>query len=374
MMQAAVYRSFGGPIQVETIPRPRAPADGVVIQVKATGVCRSDWHGWKGHDSDIADHGLPFVPGHEVSGIVVEVGPNVRKISIGDRVAVPFILSCGCCRECDPAGRNRPTICERQEQPGFTMMGSFAEYLALPRADRNLSVIPKHVSFVEAAALGCRFTTAYRAVVQQGNISAQKTVAVFGCGGLGLSCVMIAAASKKSELRIIAIDVNDKALQKAKDVGATDIVNAKKTTDVRKRILELTNGMGADLTIDAAGFKQTCEDAVWTTRRGGRMVQVGLPIGGQDPLIPMGLVAGREIEIFGSHGCAAEDMPDILNLVAGGRLNPKALVEREVGLAEGSKAIMDMDNGSPIGITMVTFHDDEDVIGVSVSSNERSRL
>lgn len=374
MMQAAVYRSFGGPIQVETIPRPRAPADGVVIQVKATGVCRSDWHGWKGHDSDIADHGLPFVPGHEVSGIVVEVGPNVRKISIGDRVAVPFILSCGCCRECDPAGRNRPTICERQEQPGFTMMGSFAEYLALPRADRNLSVIPKHVSFVEAAALGCRFTTAYRAVVQQGNISAQKTVAVFGVGGLGLSCVMIAAASKKSELRIIAIDVNDKALQKAKDVGATDIVNAKKTTDVRKRILELTNGMGADLTIDAAGFKQTCEDAVWTTRRGGRMVQVGLPIGGQDPLIPMGLVAGKEIEIFGSHGCAAEDMPDLLNLVASGRLNPKALVEREVGLAEGAKAIMDMDNGSPIGITMVTFHDDEDVIGVSVSSNERSRL
>ena len=370
-MQAAVYRSFGGPIQVETIPRPKAPADGVVIKVKATGVCRSDWHGWKGHDSDIEDHGLPFVPGHEVSGIVVEVGSDVCKFSVGDRVAVPFILSCGCCRECDPAGRNRPTICERQQQPGFTMMGSFAEYLALPRADRNLSVIPKGVSFVEAAALGCRFTTAYRAMVQQGNISAQQTVAVFGCGGLGLSCVMIAAASKTSRsLRIIAIDVNDEALHKARDVGATDVVNAKTTADVRKRILELTNGMGADLTIDAAGFKQTCEDAVWTTRRGGRMVQVGLPIGGQDPVIPMGLIAGREIEIFGSHGCAAEDMPDILNLVASGRLNPKALVEREVGLAEGAKAIMDMDNGSPIGITMVTFSaDDDDVVG-----DERSRL
>lgn len=373
-MQAALYRSFNGPIQVETIPRPKVPADGVIVRVKATGVCRSDWHGWKGHDSDIEDHGLPFVPGHEVSGIVVEVGPNVRKFSIGDRVAVPFILSCGCCRECDPAGRNRPTICERQEQPGFTMMGSFAEYLALPRADRNLSVVPERVSFVEAAALGCRFTTAYRAVVQQGNISAQKTVAVFGCGGLGLSCVMIAAASKKSDLRIIAIDLNNEALHKAKCVGATDVVNAKKAVEVRKSIMELTNGMGADLTIDAAGFKQTCEDAVWTTRRGGRMVQVGLPIGGQDPVIPMGLVAGREIEIFGSHGCEPKDMPDILNLVASGRLNPKVLVEREVGLAEGAKAIMDMDNGSPTGITMVTFNDDDDDVIVGVSSDERSRL
>mmetsp|Transcript_12540 Transcript_12540/g.35867 ORF Transcript_12540/g.35867 Transcript_12540/m.35867 type:complete len:223 (-) Transcript_12540:687-1355(-) len=195
MMQAAVYRSFGGPIEVKSVPRPKPTADGVVIKVKATGVCRSDWHGWKGHDSDIADHGLPFIPGHEVSGIVVEVGPDVRKFRAGDRVAVPFILSCGCCRECDPGGRNRPTICERQEQPGFTMMGSFAEYLALPRADRNLSVIPEGVSFVEAAALGCRFTTAYRAVVQQGDIQTRQTVAVFGCGGLGLSCVMIAAAA-----------------------------------------------------------------------------------------------------------------------------------------------------------------------------------
>ena len=115
---------------------------------------------------------------------------------------------------------------------------------------------------------------------------------------------MIAAAAKAG-LRIIAIDVNNEALRKAKDVGATDVVNAKENVDVRKRVMELTGGMGADLTIDAAGFKQTCEDAVWTTRRGSRMVQVGLPIGGQDPAIPMGLVAGREVEIIGSHGCAA---------------------------------------------------------------------
>jgi len=359
MMRAAVYRSFNGPINIESVPRPTAPPDGVVVQVMATGVCRSDWHGWKGHDSDIADHGLPFVPGHEVSGIVVEVGSPIRKLNVGDRVAIPFILSCGRCRECHPS-RNRPTICERQMQPGFTMMGSFAEYLALPRADRNLCILPPDVSFVEAAALGCRFTTAYRAVLQQGRLVQGQTVAVFGCGGLGLSCVMIAAA--QGAARIIAVDVSEEALDKAKEVGATDIVNARSRGSstregenaVRDEISKITDGIGADLTIDAAGFRATCEDAVWCARRGGRMVQVGLPIGGQNPQVPMGIVAGREIEIVGSHGCAAEDMPAILSLVAQGRLGPKKLVEKEVSLEEGARAIMDMDRGSPLGMTVVT--------------------
>ena len=348
-MKAAVYRSFGGPIKVEDIPKPNAPQFGVVILVMATGVCRSDWHGWKGHDSDIIEHGLPFVPGHEVSGIVVEVGSGITKFNVGDRVAVPFILSCGQCTMC--CSHNRPTTCEKQEQPGFTMLGSYAEYLAIPRAERNLSIIPDRVSFMEAAALGCRFTTAFRAVVQQGNISSNTSVAVFGCGGLGLSCVMIAAAFGAKQ--IIAVDVSDKALKKAKEVGATDTINAK-TADVRKNIAEITMEMGTDLTIDAAGFKATCEDAIHCTRRCGRMVQVGLPIGGQNPIVPMGMIAGKELEIVGSHGCDARDMPEILGLVESGKLDPKQLIEREVTLEQGAQALMDMNFGSPIGMLMIT--------------------
>jgi len=348
-MKAAVYRSFSGPIKIEDVPHPTAPASGVVIKVMATGVCRSDWHGWKGHDSDIIDHGLPFVPGHEVSGIIVEVGIDVTKFKLGDRVAVPFILSCGQCSMCST--HNRPTICEKQEQPGFSMYGSYAEYLALPRADRNLSIIPDSVSFIEAAALGCRFTTAFRAVVQQGGVASHTTVAIFGCGGLGLSCVMIAAAYGAKQ--IIAIDVSDLALEKAKEVGATDVVNAK-TKDAREKVAELTKGMGADVTIDAAGFKATCEDAIHCTRRGGRMIQVGLPIGDQNPIVPMGMIAGKELEIVGSHGCDASDMPKILSLVESGKLDPKKLIEREVTLEQGAKALMDMDFGSPIGMVMIT--------------------
>ena len=173
MMNALVYRSFSGPIRVERVPLPTLPsADGIILRVRACGVCRSDWHGWKGHDGDIKDHGLPFTPGHELAGEVAEVGASVRRFRVGDRVAVPFILSCGSCRECD---RARPTICLRQEQPGFTFRGGMAECVGIPRADRNLSLLPDSIPFSTAAALGCRFTTAYRAVVQQGGLGGAQS-------------------------------------------------------------------------------------------------------------------------------------------------------------------------------------------------------
>lgn len=328
--------------------------------MEATGVCRSDWHGWRGHDGDIIQHGLPFVPGHEASGIVVAIGPQVENLTVGDRVAVPFILACRFhCRECH---RNRPTICERQEQPGFTMWGSMAEYVALPRADWNVCRLPSNVSFVEAAALGCRFTTAYRAIVQRGQLRPGQTVAVFGCGGVGLSCIMISACFGASS--IIAVDVSEKALRKSLEIGATDVVQRKKMkqrdqnedknadAEVRRHVMEITNNIGADLSIDAAGFASTCENAVQCTRRGGRMVQVGVPIGQLIP--PMGLVMSREIEIVGSHGFAAADLPAVLDLVATGRLQPKKLVEQEVDVEEGAKCIQRMDIESPLGITMVT--------------------
>jgi len=353
----------------------------------ATGVCRSDWHGWKGHDDDIKHHGLPFTPGHECSGIVVEKGSAVKKIKVGDRVAIPFILSCGYCAECKV---DKPTVCLEQSQPGFTMQGSFAEFVQITRADRNLRVLPKGVSFTEAAALGCRFTTAFRAVVQQGlgidNLSGMildskalplslskqvrrgRTICVFGCGGLGLSCIMIAKALKDylngdnaNIQSIIAVDVSSEALDKASQLGADILVNVNdynmSNGAVQKKILDITDSLGAEITIDAAGFADTCENAVHTCRRGGRMVQVGLPIGGRRPEIPMGTVVGREIEIIGSHGFSATDLPDILRLVESGILPVKKLVEKEVTLEEGTRLLMAMDRTSPIGMAVITRFD-----------------
>jgi alcohol dehydrogenase len=372
MMKAAVYREFGGPIRVEEVPIPSVPADGILLQVMATGVCRSDWHGWKGHDSDVVEHGLPFVPGHELSGVVVEVGNKTKKFQVGDRVAVPFILSCGSCRYCGDVYQ-RPTVCQNQQQPGFTQWGSFAEYVALPRADRNMCHIPREVTFVQAAALGCRLTTAYRAIVQQGRLNTKnkrnETVAIFGCGGLGLSCILIAKAVGAT--RILAIDISLKALQKARELGATHTVLAtrpstttagtdenKNGDTVREQVLKLTPfGDGADLTVDAAGFSATVEDAIACTRPAGRMVQVGLPIGDettQQPKIPMALVAGRELKLIGSHGFASQELPKLLQWVATKKLDPSILVEQCVTLQEGAHAIEQMDHSSPLGMVMVT--------------------
>lgn len=352
-MNAALYRSFGGPIRVERVPIPTVPpTDGVLLQVKATGVCRSDWHGWKGHDSDVKDHGLPFCPGHELSGIVVS--STSPKFQRGDRVAVPFILSCGFCPSC--CKDNKPTVCHDQKQPGFTQWGSFAEYVSIPRATRNLRQLPPTVSFVQAAALGCRFTTAYRAVLQQGRLESNESVAIFGCGGLGLSCIMMAKTA--GAYPIVAVDVSEMALQKAKQVGATHTVlstqDSSSCVDVRAEVWRITNNQGAHVSIDAAGFAATCEDAIHCTRRAGRMVQVGLPIGDVLPKVPMGLVAGRELELIGSHGFDAADLSGILDMVATGQFDPLQLVERCVSLKEGAEVLMSMDRQSPLGMTMIT--------------------
>lgn len=375
MMAAAVYHAFGGPIRVQAVGIPACPEDGVLIRVQAVGVCRSDWHGWKGHDGDIVHHGLPFVPGHEVSGIVVQ--SNVpSSFRSGDRVAVPFILSCGHCEFC--CHDRQPTVCSNQKQPGFTQYGGFAEFLALPRANGNLVVVPPKVSFVQAAALGCRFTTAHRAVLQQGQLKSTDSIVIFGCGGLGLSCVMLAVAHGCTT--IVAVDVSQPALDKAAKLGATHSINvgAMSTSSLREAIKELTRrprdrdfwdapeigngtkngqnaniGHGANVTVEASGFASACENAIYCTRPGGRMVQVGL-VKDAAVAVPMDYIAAREIQILGSHGFSASDLSELLQMVATGKLDPSVLIEQEVTLQEGAQAIEDMDRVSPLGIVMVT--------------------
>jgi len=176
----------------------------------ATGVCRSDWHAWAGHD-DIA---FPHVPGHELAGVVVEVGEQVSRWEVGDRVTVPFVCGCGLCEWC-LAGDAQ--VCPSQHQPGFTHWGSFAEYVVLHAADTNLVGLPEQVSFATAASLGCRFATAYRALVGRARVAEGEWVTVIGAGGVGLSVVMIARALGA---RVVAVDRNLEALAVASELGA----------------------------------------------------------------------------------------------------------------------------------------------------------
>jgi alcohol dehydrogenase len=336
-LRALVFSSYGGPLEVQVVPDPEPSPWGVVVEVGATGVCRSDWHGWQGHDPDIV---LPHVPGHELAGTVAAVGPEVTRWSVGDRVTVPFVCACGACEVC-AAGDHQ--VCPHQTQPGFTHWGSFASHVALHAADVNLVALPQAVPFAAAASLGCRFATSYRAVVQQGRVRPGEQVVVWGCGGVGLSAVLIAVAAGAS---VFAVDVSELALELAAAFGAAPVRGGVEA------VREATGG-GAHLSMDALGSVQTCVDSVLSLRPRGRHVQVGLlpPAQGR-PVIPMERVIGLELEVLGSHGMAAHAYPELLDLVGTGRLRPDLLVTREVGLDDAADALRDV--GRAPGVTVVT--------------------
>lgn len=334
MVRAAIYRSFGGPVSIEEIDDPPCPPHGVIVAVGSTGLCRSDWHGWQGHDPDIP---LPNVPGHELAGTVVEVGPDVRNWAVGARVTVPFVCACG---ECAACARGDQQVCERQTQPGFTHHGSFAERVALDHADVNLVAVPDAVDLDTAASLGCRFATAYRAVVQVADVRAGERVAVHGCGGVGLSAVMIAAARGA---HVVAVDPSERSRTRAADLGA-----AQTCSDA--------NGVThMDVSIDAFGAPTTMRASLGCLRPRGRHVQVGLLGADDTPPVPMGAVIARELQILGSHGMAAHTYPAMLAEIADGTLRPQDLVRETIGLDEAPARLMAL--GEPSagvgGVTVV---------------------
>lgn len=341
-MRALVLDVVRGTPAVRDVPVPAPPDGGVVVQVEATGLCRSDWHAWAGHD-DIA---FPHVPGHELAGVVSAVGRGVERWSVGDRVTVPFICGCGRCEWC-LAGDAQ--VCPQQQQPGFTHWGSFAEQVALHAADVNLVALPDSIDAATAASLGCRFATAYRALVARAHIAAGEWVTVIGAGGVGLSAVMIARALGA---RVVAVDRNAAALELAQSLGAERVVLAD-GRDVPEAIAAITGG-GSHVSIDAVGSEQTASDAVLSLRRRGRHVQVGLlpPVDGH-PRVPMDRVIAWELDVLGSHGMAARDYPAMLELIAQGVLEPQRLVERTVGLEEAGRLLPGFDSSTAAGITMI---------------------
>lgn len=328
-----MYEAFGrSPIVVDVADATPTP-HGAVIRVEATGLCRSDWHGWQGHDPDIA---LPHVPGHELAGTIVAVGAKVERCRVGDRVTVPFVCACGVCEQC-VAGDHQ--VCDAQFQPGFTHWGSFAELVAIAHADVNVVTLPDEMSMVTAASLGCRFATSYRAVIAQGRVRAGEWVAVHGCGGVGLSAVMIAVAQGA---RVVASDVSRSAIAAARELGAEVTINAA-TTDVVAAVHRVSEG-GAHVSIDALGSLEVCLTSIACLRKRGRHVQIGLMTGDDArPPVPMDIVIGRELEILGSHGMAAHVYPEMLARVASGELRPEVLVGRTIGLDEVPAALASMD-------------------------------
>ncbi|MGO4572974.1 zinc-dependent alcohol dehydrogenase family protein [Microvirga sp. 2TAF3] len=344
-MKAVIYEHFGKPPSIRNVPDPTPSAEGVVVKVEATGLCRSDWHGWMGHDPDIV---LPHVPGHELAGTVQAVGKRVTRWKIGDRVTVPFVGGCGHCHECNSGNHQ---VCETQFQPGFTAWGSFAEYVALDYADTNLVELPENMDFATAASLGCRFVTSFRAIVDQARVKPGEWVAVHGCGGVGLSAIMIASAMGAN---VVAIDLTQEKLDLARQLGAVATVDASANADVVGAVKEITKG-GAHVSIDALGHPSTCFNSIANLRRRGRHVQVGLMLGDHArPQVPMDKVIAHELEIYGSHGMQAFRYQAMMDMIETGKLMPQKLIGKEISLDDAPAALMNMDRFEGTGISVIT--------------------
>lgn len=363
-MKGVMFREFAQPLTLEQLPDPTPPPKGVVIRVMATGLCRSDWHGWMGHDPDVRP---PHVPGHEFAGIIEAVGKDVSKWQAGARVTLPFVCGCGSCPQC-ASGNHQ--VCDHQIQPGITHWGAFAEYVAVDYADVNLVRLPDSLDFVTAASLGCRFVTAFRAVVDQGQISAGQWLAVHGCGGVGLSAIMIGRALGA---RVVAVDIDDDKLAFASRMGAEAVINANKlATDnvdasnvktnnvqtnnvdaVAEGIRDITAG-GAHVSIDALGSTLTCVGSVNSLRKRGKHIQVGLMVADhRSPAVPMDRVIFNELELIGSHGIQAHRYPALLAMIEAGTLKPNRLLGRTISLEETIVELPNMKNFVGTGMTVI---------------------
>ncbi|OTF00820.1 zinc-dependent alcohol dehydrogenase family protein [Halorubrum sp. SD683] len=354
-MRAAILRDHGEPLAVRELPDPEPQPDGAVVRVEACGVCRSDWHAWAGH-GEWADDRVPRgqVLGHEPAGEVVAVGDEVDRFRPGDRVVVPFSLGDGTCPHCRRGAGN---VCEDGRALGFEAAapGAFAERVAVPAADYNLVGRPAWLGATAAAALGCRYMTAYHALAERANVSGGDAVAVHGCGGVGLSAVQIAAALGA---RVIAVDIDDAALSLARELGADESVSPgslPEESSVPEQIRDLTDG-GADVSLDALGIAETCRNSVRSLRPRGIHVQVGLTTDAErgEVSLPTDWMTRWEISFLGSRGMPPTSYPDLFALIESTGIDPGALVARELSLPEVSGRLAAMDEYEVAGVEVVT--------------------
>ncbi|MGB9987637.1 zinc-dependent alcohol dehydrogenase family protein [Salarchaeum japonicum] len=349
-MRAAVLRAYGEPLSIEERDRPSAAPHGVVVEVEACGVCRSDWHAWKGH-GEWADDDVPLgqVLGHEPAGRVVEVGERVSEFAVGDDVAVPFCLGDGSCPRCLSGHGNR---CEDGYALGFepAVPGAFAEYVAVPHADYNATHRPESVSARAAAALGCRFMTAFHALAHRAPLAPGDWVAVHGCGGVGLSAVQVADALGA---RVVAVDVREEALDAAARMGAAETVNADESdvpAEIRRRV------GGAHVSLDALGSAETCRASVESLRSGGTHVQLGLTTDAEkgEVSLPTDYMTRHELSFLGSRGMSPTSYDELFSLIDADKVDPDALVTRELSLDEVPARLAAMDDYGTNGVEVVT--------------------
>ena len=331
-------------LAIRDVPDAEPGPLGALIRVMANGVCRSDWHAWIG---DIK-RDYPMIIGHEMVGIVEEVMPGVTRFKKGDRVVVPFSGSDGTCVHCQ---RGSAHLCDNPIIPGKTYSGGYGEYVGVTLADRNLVPLPDEVSFTEGAALGCRFMTSFHGLVDRAEIRAGEWVVVYGCGGIGLSAINIAASLG---CRVIGVDVNPGNLELAKVMGASFVINSRETKPV-EAVMEITKG-GADVAVDALGIAETCVSAMLSLAKSGRHLQIGITTKKEAGYVslPVDIMVYKELKMIGSIGMSPHRYASMIPMVVQKQLTPGKMVSREISLSEVETNFESMTKSATTGTFVVT--------------------
>src|SRR5438132_1952470 len=349
-MRAAVLEAIDQPFVVRDVPTPPLVPNGVLLRVEANGICRSDWHIWKGDWSWVGVvPQLPAVIGHEFCGVIEEVGAEVTRWKKGDRVIVPFSGGEGTCEWCRTGHHN---MCDTPILPGLVYGGGFGRYSSVPYADVNLVRLPDAVGFVEAASMGCRFMTSFHGIVDRAQVRPGEWVAVHGCGGIGLAAIQIASSIGAN---VIAVDLDGRKLELAKEVGASHIVNAK-AGDPAAAIVDITKG-GAHVSVDALGVAATCRNSINSLRKQGRHLQIGLTTQAEkgEVAVPIDKMVLMELQMIGTLGMQSTRYPGMLQMVEAKKLNPKAMITGTVGLDGASKILEEMTNFQNVGVTIIDY-------------------
>jgi propanol-preferring alcohol dehydrogenase len=351
-MKAAQIVAYRQPLEIGTHPDPTPAPTEALVKVEANGVCRTDWHFWNGDWAwvNFQAH-LPFIPGHEFAGTVVEVGSAVTKVKVGDRVTVPFHEGCGACHYCISGSSQ---LCPTPNFPGWAHSGGYGELVAVAGADFNCVPLPETVDFVAAASLGCRYMSAWHATTHLGGVRPGQAVVVLGAGGMGLAAVQIAT---QAGAQVIAVDRRDEALDMASKEGAVAVVNSTTTENVGAAVQELTGG-GAHLAIDCIGGQETTLNGLLSLRRAGRLVAAGLTT--QDVAgmvtVPIDMMLALELTLVGSFGNPRSGYADLLGLVGRGELNPGSLVTQQIGIDQINDTMQALDRFETVGCHVVTSY------------------
>jgi D-arabinose 1-dehydrogenase-like Zn-dependent alcohol dehydrogenase len=342
MMRAAVVRKYKEDLSIETVPDPHCPENGVVLEVAACGVCRSDHHGWTG-EHPLVKNGS--ILGHEYCGTVVEAGERA-KYSVGARLIAPFILACGDCPACRSGVSN---TCQKQIVPGFSAPGAYAEFVAVP-FDHNLVFLPENLTPALAAGLGCRVTTAWHAITDRAAVKAGEWVAVHGTGGIGLATALLA---KALGAQVVVVDIVAEKLENAVNLGADAAVDATEA-DVAAAIRDITGG-GANVSVEALGIEATTNASIECLAPLGRHVQVGMPVGHTARMtINMNAIYMKNLAVFGTRGMPAWKYPSLLALIERGSVDLAPLVAREIPLSAASDELKAMNGPTPPGVAVIT--------------------